>query len=114
MPKTLLNPPSPKGLRASQASQILPKLFVLLPCYNEEEVLPKTYEVLSKKLGALMERGSIAADSRMVFVDDGSKDRTWAVLKSLVAHAESSANDLDSRAGDKLESSPSSLLPPPH
>ncbi|MGI0440285.1 glycosyltransferase family 2 protein [Helicobacter himalayensis] len=60
-----------------------PKLFILLPCYNEEEVLPKTYEMLSQKLSVLIQRGLIARDSSMVFVDDGSKDRTWEVLKNL-------------------------------
>ncbi|WP_231860224.1 glycosyltransferase [Helicobacter himalayensis] len=66
-----------------------PKLFILLPCYNEEEVLPKTYEMLSQKLSALIQRGLIARDSSMVFVDDGSKDRTWEVLKNLAKPTQS-------------------------
>ena len=79
-----------------------PKLFVLLPCYNEEEVLPKTYEVLSKKLSALMQRGLIARDSSMVFVDDGSKDSTWEVLTSLVKNSQN------------IDSKTSLFAPPPH
>lgn len=59
------------------------KLFVVLPCYNEEEVLPET----SKRLLVLYERmisdGIISSESKIVFVDDGSRDRTWGIISSL-------------------------------
>ncbi len=57
------------------------KLYVVIPCYNEEEVLPETASRLKDKFAALREQGVITADSRVVFVDDGSKDRTWAMIE---------------------------------
>ena len=48
-------------------------LYVVIPCYNEEEVLPETARQLKEKMTSLMERGLIARDSRIVFVNDGSK-----------------------------------------
>ena len=60
-----------------------PTLYVVVPCYNEEEVLPQTYTALSKKLSAMIHKGVVSAQSAIVFVDDGSRDKTWSVLKSL-------------------------------
>ncbi len=62
------------------------RLFVVVPCYNEEEVLPETAARLKSKMDWLISRGRIAPDSRVVFVNDGSKDRTWELISSL--HAE--------------------------
>ena len=62
------------------------KLFLVLPCYNEEAVLPSTARTLRDKMTALTERGLISSDSRVVFVDDGSRDRTWELIGQL--HAE--------------------------
>ena len=59
------------------------KISVIVPCYNEEEVLPQTYAALSKKLSAMIHKGVVSAQSTIVFVDDGSRDKTWSVLKSL-------------------------------
>lgn len=59
------------------------KLFVLVPCYNEEEVLPQSASVLAAKLAKMIERGVIDFDSKLVFVDDGSSDRTWDIISSL-------------------------------
>ncbi len=56
------------------------KLFIAIPCYNEEEVLPITAKALSEKLRALISDKRISADSRIVFIDDGSKDRTWELI----------------------------------
>ena len=53
------------------------KLYVVIPCYNEEEVLPETARRMGEKLTALTEAGTLSPDSRVVFVNDGSKDRTW-------------------------------------
>ncbi|MDY5186289.1 glycosyltransferase family 2 protein [Helicobacter trogontum] len=58
-------------------------LAVVIPCYNEEEVLQETHKVISRKLEQLIESKSISKESFCVFVDDGSKDNTWAILKDL-------------------------------
>ena len=59
------------------------RLFVVVPCYNEQEVLPETSKRLGAKLRALVERGEIAPDSRVLFVDDGSRDNTWEMIEQL-------------------------------
>lgn len=59
------------------------KLFLVIPCYNEEEVLPETAKRLKAKLESLMERGRIAPESRAMFVNDGSRDRTWELIGEL-------------------------------
>lgn len=58
-------------------------LYVVIPCYNEEEVLPETSRRLKEKMGALITAGKISPDSRVAFVNDGSKDRTWEIIASL-------------------------------
>ncbi len=58
-------------------------LYIVVPCYNEEEVLPETSRRLAEKLDALEKAGKISADSRVLFVDDGSKDRTWELISEL-------------------------------
>lgn len=62
------------------------KLYVVVPCYNEAAVLPETTRRLGEKLHAMMAAGSISADSRVLFVDDGSRDRTWELIEQ--AHAQ--------------------------
>ncbi len=62
------------------------KLYVVVPCYNEEAVLPETTRRLGEKLHAMMAAGSISADSHVLFVDDGSRDRTWELIEQ--AHAQ--------------------------
>lgn len=59
------------------------RLYMVIPCYNEEEVLPETARRLREKLTALMEAGTIAPDSRVLFVNDGSRDRTWEIIREL-------------------------------
>ena len=59
------------------------KLCMVIPCYNEEEVLLETAARLSEKYDKLIFDGKISSDSRIVFVDDGSKDRTWAIISRL-------------------------------
>ena len=54
-----------------------------MPCYKEEAVLPETSKRLKEKLHALMEAGKISADSRVLFVNDGSSDRTWEIIAGL-------------------------------
>ncbi len=59
------------------------KLYLVIPCYNEEAVLPETAKRLREKYDALMSEGKITPDSRIVFVNDGSKDKTWALIQEL-------------------------------
>ena len=56
-------------------------LYLVIPCYNEEEELPETTRQLTKKMNDLMRRGLIAQESRIVYVNDGSKDNTWALIE---------------------------------
>lgn len=58
-------------------------LYVVIPCYNEEEMLPITAEALMKKFDGLKAEGRISEKSKVMFVDDGSKDRTWEVIEKL-------------------------------
>lgn len=58
-------------------------LYLVVPCYNEEEVLPETSKQLRTKMQSLMEKGKISSESRIVFVNDGSKDRTWQIIEKL-------------------------------
>lgn len=51
-----------------------PTLYVIVPCYNEAEVLPQTYTALSTKLTTMMRKDLISPKSTIVFVDDGSRD----------------------------------------
>lgn len=55
-------------------------LYYVIPCYNEEAVLPETAKRLKSRMGDLMEKDVISKDSRVVFVNDGSKDSTWDVI----------------------------------
>ncbi|MBE6588778.1 MAG: glycosyltransferase family 2 protein [Ruminococcaceae bacterium] len=59
------------------------KLYLVIPCYNEEEVLPETAARLEEKFRTLIEGERITADSRIVFVNDGSRDRTWEIICAL-------------------------------
>ena len=59
------------------------KLMVVIPCYNEEEVLPETSRRLVAKMDSLMQKGLITPDSRVLLVNDGSRDRTWPMIEEL-------------------------------
>lgn len=59
------------------------KLCMVIPCYNEEEVLLETSARLNEKYNNLISQNKISADSKIVFVDDGSKDQTWAIISRL-------------------------------
>ena len=59
------------------------KLYIAVPCYNEEEVLPDSAAKLRDKLCSMMAGGLITEDSRIVFIDDGSHDRTWELIRQL-------------------------------
>lgn len=60
-------------------------LCLVIPCYNEEEVLPETAKRLTEKLNGMIERKLISPESKMVFVNDGSKDQTWPIIRELHA-----------------------------
>ncbi len=55
-------------------------LSIVVPCYNEEEMLPITFESLRNKLAELIEKGKISPESFLLFIDDGSKDKTWELI----------------------------------
>ena len=60
-------------------------LYMVIPCYNEQEVLPETSRQLKEILYDLMDRGKISRESRVLFVNDGSKDETWNIIEDLHA-----------------------------
>ena len=60
-----------------------PVLWIVIPCYNEEQVLPLTAPLFVRKLRQLEADGKISGNSRILFVNDGSKDRTWEIIRNL-------------------------------
>lgn len=58
-------------------------LYLVVPCYNEQEVLPETARRLLDKIAALQNEGRVSNDSRILFVDDGSRDATWQIIERL-------------------------------
>ena len=62
-----------------------PILYIVIPCYNEQEVLPITAPMFLQKINDLTAAGKISPDSRVLFVNDGSKDRTWEIICDLAA-----------------------------
>lgn len=60
-----------------------PVLYIVIPCYNEQEVLPITAPMFLNKLHELTENGLISEESRILFVNDGSRDGTWEIIRSL-------------------------------
>ena len=62
-----------------------PVLYIVIPCYNEQEVLPITAPMFLQKLRDLSAAGKISEESRVLFVNDGSKDRTWEIIRELAA-----------------------------
>ena len=62
-----------------------PSLYIVIPCYNEQEVLPITAPMFLEKLRSLIAAGKISDESRVLFVNDGSKDKTWDIIRQLAA-----------------------------
>lgn len=60
-----------------------PKLMIVVPCYNEECVLPLTAPILLQEIRRLIEKNMISADSQILFVNDGSHDSTWDIIQEL-------------------------------
>ena len=65
-----------------------PRLYIVIPCYNEEAVLPITAPLFRDKLLSLSSQGKISPDSRVLFVNDGSKDNTWNIICQLAKEDE--------------------------
>lgn len=71
-----------KGLRGNKMKKE-PILYVVVPCYNEEEVLEETTKQLKAKMESLISKKDISAKSKVMYVNDGSKDRTWEIIKKI-------------------------------
>lgn len=68
-------------MASSDISQ--PTVYFVIPCFNEEDALPKTAQILERKIRSLLDSQIISTSSRVLFIDDGSRDRTWEVIKNL-------------------------------
>lgn len=66
-----------------------PILYVIIPCYNEEKVLPITAPLFLEQLMLMQSKDLISSESKIVFVNDGSKDSTWDIIKELAAENKS-------------------------
>lgn len=62
---------------------VMTKLYLAIPCYNEQEVLYDTTEKLTAKFDSMIDDGKITAESKIVYIDDGSKDKTWEIISEL-------------------------------
>lgn len=62
------------------------KIYLVIPCYNEEEVLYETSKRLKEKMISLIDDKKISKESKIIFVDDGSKDNTWSIIEELKNH----------------------------
>lgn len=62
---------------------MIPILYIVIPCYNEEKVLPVTSRMFLDKLNFLIDEGKISEQSRVLFVNDGSSDKTWEIISAL-------------------------------
>ena len=64
------------------------KLYIVIPCYNEESVLFETFSRMDTLFDAMISYGKISQDSKLVFIDDGSRDKTWNIISSLSKNCE--------------------------
>ncbi|MGB4613677.1 MAG: glycosyltransferase family 2 protein, partial [Erysipelotrichaceae bacterium] len=64
-------------------NNLKPKLIIVIPCYNEQEVLPITAPMFLEKINSLIDQKIISSDSKVMFVNDGSKDNTWDIIQDL-------------------------------
>ena len=72
-----------------------PILYIVVSCFNEQEALPQSHERLSVLMNEMIEQGIIAVDSKLLYVDDGSRDNTWEIIQKFTS-------DNDRVAGVKL------------
>ena len=78
---------SPDGGKETEM-EAKPILWIVIPCYNEEQVLPLTAPMFLEKVRQLAADGKISTSSRVLFVNDGSKDRTWEIIRGLAREDE--------------------------
>ena len=62
-----------------------PTLYIVVPCFNEQEALPQSHERLFRLVDDMVDRGQVSSDSKLVYVDDGSRDNTWAIINRLAS-----------------------------
>lgn len=75
------HPPRSKNIKTSMESRTVPKLGIVVPCYNEADALPKTLQKLSNLLRDMMAREKISPVSFILCIDDGSSDATWDIIR---------------------------------
>lgn len=66
-----------------KSTKSIPKLYIVIPCYNEEEVLLETTKQLNHKLESLIKKKLVSKDSKVMYVNDGSKDKTWQLIEKI-------------------------------
>lgn len=76
----LLNSTDPTNTLTAEPKEP-PSLAIVVPCYNEEEVLSETFAALEKVMASMLAANKVSAASKLYFVDDGSKDKTWKILE---------------------------------
>ena len=81
-----------------------PILWIVIPCYNEEQVLPITAPMFLKKINDLAAAGLISEKSRVLFVNDGSRDATWSLIQKFAS--EVSTSSASPRAGTAATRTP--------
>lgn len=79
------NPSAEKNMMNETGKRQIPVLYLVVPCYNEEEVVEKSAQVMGEKLGRLHKEGKIASGSKIMFVNDGSRDNTLRLLHEIAA-----------------------------
>ena len=62
-----------------------PILYIVVPCFNEEEALPQSHGRLSQLMDNMIDQDAISVDSKLLYVDDGSRDDTWEIIERLAA-----------------------------
>ena len=62
-----------------------PTLFIVVPCFNEQEALPESHSRLSQLMEEMIAAGAVSQQSRLLYVDDGSRDDTWEIINGLAS-----------------------------
>ena len=64
-----------------------PILYIVVPCFNEQEALPKSHEQLAQLLNEMIEQGNVSQESKLLYVDDGSRDDTWEIIDKMASES---------------------------
>ena len=83
-----------------------PILWIVIPCYNEEQVLPITAPMFLKKINDLAAAGLISEKSRVLFVNDGSRDATWSLIQKFASQRKTNTSSASPRAGTAATRTP--------